>query len=419
MLRRSNKQSLLSQSTVVITGTSLMSIANLAFNIAAAHLLAPSGYGALSSILTVSAIGAVLLNALQMASTHAAAVAGNSDAANVRAVLATGFLICVAGGALLVAFSPLIAAYLRVDVVPVAIMGTWFIPSGMTAMLEGILVGKGRPIGAAVSMVLGALVRLASGLVVLELGGGVTGAVLASLAGAIATMLLLVTWLQEDIRRSEKGLRLRLDSSLRSLSCLLGYSVFAAADLALARHYYPPRIAGYYAAGSTAGRAALYLPTAVALVTFPAIARQARSGGSSSRRLMVVSAFVTAALGAVPAVVLSAVPGFAMRTIFGSTYGDGATVVILLTWSACGLAVIAIVSRQFVALGSAYAHVPWVANVIFVGSVLLVGPQRGTTSIASCFLGSTIFIILILVWATLRMPTGQHVDDQEPSEVLP
>jgi hypothetical protein len=165
------------------------------------------------------------------------------------------------------------------------------------------------------------------------------------------------------------------------------------ADTLLARHFFSATLAGDYAAASTAGHMALFLPGALVMVVFPRLA-EGRGADSQSRRALAEALSLTLALGLAAVAAIASLPAFVVRVLFGARYLPAAGIVGLLSLESAILGIAAVLVYFHVARGSLVAMWPWGALVIAGGAI--VADHRSLKSVVVLMLITSILLIVVL-----------------------
>jgi len=128
----------------------------------------------------------------------------------------------------------------------------------------------------ALSQILGPLSRIGSGALLVWLGFGLNGAILASVVASITGILILGKVIKdivkvkiESVKKHKKEMLLFCVPVAMSISF---YAVLTMIDMTLVKHYFSANTAGQYAAISVLGKSILYLPGAIVVVMFPMVA---------------------------------------------------------------------------------------------------------------------------------------------------
>jgi O-antigen/teichoic acid export membrane protein len=323
--------------------TAAVNLSNFVFHVAVSRLLGPSDYGALNSLLNVMLVLSVPLGALQAAVTQAEARArATGGGVGLRRLFWLAGLWSLVATVVLVGLSPEIKSFLHFSSPwSILILSGWIVPSALGAVLQGVLMGRLRFAPVAYAMAGGTGVgRLAIGVALVAVGFGVEGAVAASVIGQVVTTVALVSLLRHELSGSGDKQKVAIGArqALLSLVALGGYAVLMSMDTVLARHYLPPREAGWYTAAATAGKIALFLPGAAATLAFPRFSvgdGRSREAGSALR----VALLATFALGLLAAVIMVAFSGFVVSLLFGASYAgaDGSVGILGLEAMLLGL----------------------------------------------------------------------------------
>ena len=341
-------------------------LANFVFNVVISRMLGPNQYGALGALLNLVLILSVLLSGLQVAVTTA--VAGMEERSEedlgvshlVKHFIGIGLVLSVG----LAVISPLIRSYLHLHSdASVLILVGWCLPSVLIALFQGILIGEHRfgwVAGATlVSTVVG---RLLLGVLFVELGFGLNGAIAATTVAQVLSLLVFVIPLRRQlwhlasssVRRVSLGVRELVLSTL----ALAGFWVLASMDTVLARHFLSATASGHYAAASVAGRIALFATGSIATLALPRLSIGA-GRSAEARTALRWSLVVTFGMGLVVALVLSAVPGLVISVLFGASYSASVPALRVLSFEALALGLLSLLVYYHLARRSWMALLPW------------------------------------------------------------
>ena len=368
--------------------TGAVSVSNFLFHVVISRLLGPSVYGALGALLNVLLILSVPLGAIQAAVTRSESAHLHSEGHGIglrRAMMRAG-LTGIIGTLVLIVFSPLIASYLHLSSVEsTMILAIWVLPALIGAVAQGVLMGRLRFAPVSVAMLLGGVVgRLALGIILVEMGFGLVGAVAASvLAQLVQTVIVCFPLASEFVHSKGYSIGVGLRSGVLSVLALGGYWVLGTEDTVLARHFLPAHSAGLYAAASTAGRIALFLPGAIALIAFPRFSKES-GRGELARSTLRWSLATVSVLGLGTAIVLLIVPSLVIDILFGSSYLGAADTIRVLGFEAAGLGFAGLLLYFHLARESLDSLYGWVGALLaFVG--------------VEFFHGSTVTIALVML----------------------
>lgn len=364
---------------------------NFIFHVVMSRLLGPANYGALGSLLGLITVVTFAIAALQAAVTQA--VAGRVSEQRVamaplalrkhmsRMLLAAGAVFC-----LIAALSPTIEDYLHlVSPIPVILLAMFVSLSLLGLVPQGVLLGELSFKVVAVALATGAMIRLFIGILLVDLGFGLDGA----LAGSVVASLVMLGILSWPIRQhllSKHGEKvpITLTAAVLAVAALGGFSALVGVDTFLARHYLTAADSGHYAAAATAARIALFLPGAVALIAFPKLAT-VRGTGARAREVLANSLLVVGLLGTCASLVMLAAPHLVISILFGSNYEAAAQPLRILSIASAGLGIINILVYFHLARESKRALVGWIGVALAVGCIAIW--HRSLTEIAWTMLG--------------------------------
>jgi len=379
---------------VFLIASATVGLSNFIFHVVISRLLGPDRYGALGALLTVVLVLSVPLAALQAAVTRAVALRGD-EPVPIRQIAKKGTLIGVAGMVVLAVLSPVMAGFLHLSsVVPVLMLAAFLPPTAAAAVLQGVLIGRLRFTPVAVALLVGGAARLLFGVVLVEAGLGVTGAMLAGTLGVFVT-LGIVAWPLREAFRMSHHLATRLMAMGDGLAALLavgGYWVFAGADTFLVRHLMAPHPAGLYAAAATGSRIALFAPAAFVMLVFPRFAAT-RGRGPEARRLLVQSTGVVVLMGIVIAGTIVVLPGPLIHILFGSGFTGSAGTVGILSIEAAVLGVIGLLTYFHLARGSLFAQLSWCGAGVAVAGIYFF--HRSLTEVAEVMLVTSLVVLFL------------------------
>jgi glycosyltransferase involved in cell wall biosynthesis/O-antigen/teichoic acid export membrane protein len=388
----------------LIVASIVANVGNLVFHIVMSRMLGPSNYGALGSLL-----GLVTIVSLAVAATQAAVIqavaqrrgpnSGTHDDLNLLTPIAgTGVAAVVAALGIVAAAAP-VTSFLHISSRAPAILFSAFIAiTILTLVPQGVLLGRLSFRAVAAALIAGAAVRLAAGVALVGAGGGLNGAVVATILGGAATLLLLVWPLRREIALSKKGhpLHIGFAAAMLATVALVGVSSLVGVDSFLARHFLSRAASGYYVAAATAGRIALFLPGAIALVAFPKFAA-ARGDAAESRRLLAHALGAVGILSGVTAVVTLAARHLVIAVLFGQRYEAASSIVGILAVSAAAIGLITVLVYFQLARESKTAVASWLG--VGAATALITVAHSGLGAIAWVMVAVTVAVLVLLLGA--------------------
>jgi O-antigen/teichoic acid export membrane protein len=382
---------------VFLIASATVGLSNFVFHIVISRLLGPDQYGALGALLTVVLVISVPLVAVQTAVTRAVAPKAQEPIA-LRQMVTRATVAGLVGMVVLAGLSPIFAGFLHLgSTAPVLMLAAWLPPAVVVAVLQGVLVGRLRFTPLAVAMLVGTgAARLLFGVVLVEAGLGVTGAMLAGTLAAIATLGIVAWPLHREFRsprRSSERL-LALGDGVSVLLALGGFWVLVGIDTFLVRHFLAPHQAGLYAAAATGSRIALFAPAAFVTLVFPRFAAT-HGRGPEARRLLVLSMGVVVAIGFVVAGVIVALPGPLVHVLFGNGFRGSAGTIGILAVEAAVLGVIGLLVYFHLARGSLFAQLNWLGVGVATAGIALF--HRSIVDVAVVMLVTSLLVLVLSI----------------------
>lgn len=321
---RTMSSQLVSGSLTLLAGSGLVGVTNLIYNVATARLLGPTGFAHATTVYTLlMMMSAITLSYQVVCAKYVARLTSNGDRYAVFSTLhqrswMTGIAI---GVALLLLERPL-TTYLNLPgayLIPLLALGTaFYIPLGVRrGYIQGI--HAFRPL--AINFLLEGVVRLAGVFLLIALGLGVEGAVLASVVAVMIAYFLALPSpgiLSFGLNELSNSFR----EGLQALVFFSGQTIINNFDIVLVKHFFAADEAGLYAAIALVGRLVNMCAWSVVNTMFPVSAaksQESREGWSvlGISMALVVSILVLLIAG------LYLIPSFLWKATFGAHFQTG------------------------------------------------------------------------------------------------
>ena len=392
----------------------VLNVTTYGFTIASAHILGPTGYGALAAWMNLILV--VNVGSLGLQATAARRLSsGEHDLDDVEPHLVRLTLVSsLALGVVLLVLTPLIDVTLQLDdLVMAALIGVSAVPLTVVGGLTGILQGE-RRWGAlsAVQVCIGAP-RLLVGIALMAWRPEPRwGAVAVAVTLVIPVVVGLHALRHRQLRPGAKreGLPSLVMEMVHNSQALLAFFALSNVDLIVARHTLDHHEAGLYAAGLIMAKAVLFLPQFVSIVAFPAMA------SGESRRTFVLAVGAVVVLGGLATAATALLPGLALIFVGGSQYADVRpelwVFAVLGTLLACLMRVVyALLARS----GQRSVYLTWVALAAIIGLGLTVHTVGELLTVVICV--DAVLAVVLLV-AHQRSSAVPAVRDA-PAEAFP
>ncbi len=349
---------LLSGSFVMLVGSTLVSLLNFGYNVAVARLLGPSDFSQAAAAVTLLMLVSSITLAFQL--TCAKFVAKNETVAAkahiYRSLLKRSWIAGAAVGGSTIVLSPLIAGYLHMSPVLMLIMAVaiaFYIPVGVR---RGGMLGTCQYAKLSSNFILEAFTKLLTALVLVQLGWGVTGVVLAIAVSVI--LAYLFPWVRGGLDvEPEPGIPASMSEGMQAIVFFVGQVIINNIDIVMVKHFFRPTDAGLYAAVALVGRVLYFASWSVVSAMFPISAGAKPQDQNSS--VLVVPLLIVVSLAALFTVFLGLFPDFVLRMLFGQGFrGQGIGELLSLYAATTGAYALAVVLTAY-EISRRIANVAW------------------------------------------------------------
>src|SRR5256714_932409 len=328
------RQKLLGGSLTLLAGSGLVGVTNLIYNVVTARMLGPTGFAHATAVYTLLMLASAITLSFQVVC--AKYVASHETEGEKAAIFARlhlqAWMAGVGIGLLLFLFNQTLKHYLNLpDAVLISLLalGTaFYIPLGVR---RGYIQGVHAFSALALNFMLEGLVRLGGAYVLILLGLGVKGAVLASVIAVVASYFLAKPSPAFQFRA--RRIPMPFGEGVQAIVFFSGQVVINNFDIVLVKHFFASNEAGIYAAVSLVGRLVNMCAWSVVNTMFP-VSAGTRSSDREARPVLFMSLFLVFLILSVLILGLWAIPSFLWRTLFGShfelgNYGSLAALLIL------------------------------------------------------------------------------------------
>jgi O-antigen/teichoic acid export membrane protein len=314
---QSTRSQLVGGSLILLAGSSLVGLTNFIYNVATARLLGPAGFAHATTVYTMLMLmSAITLSYQVVCAKYVARLSQPNERTAIYGTLHHRSWIAGFGIALLlVIFQRPITDYLNLPhehLIELLALGTaFYIPLGVR---RGYIQGVHAFSALAVNFMVEGVVRVAGVFLLIGIGWGVEGAVLASvLAVVLAYFTALPTPGMTKFRLRPIANSFR--EGLQAIVYFAGQTVINNFDIVLVKHFFSADLAGLYAAAALVGRLVNMCAWSVVNTMFPVSAR--KTSERESRSVLVISLIMVCCILAVLIGGLYLLPSFVWKTIFG------------------------------------------------------------------------------------------------------
>jgi O-antigen/teichoic acid export membrane protein len=315
------RSKIVSGSLTLLAGSGVVGLANLIYNLTVAHLLGPSGFADASAVYTLLMLTSAITLAFQIVC--AKLVANHqteSEKASVyNSLHRKAWRIGLSIGTLLLICRSWLSAYLALPdnvLIDLLALGTaFYIPLGAR---RGYIQGQCDFSQLAANFILEGLVRLGGAYLLIKLGLGVNGAVLASIA-AVVLAYLFARMGPEVKRQQNLHVPVSFGEGLQAITFFVGQVIINNFDIVLVKHFFPTDAAGLYAAVALVGRVLNMCTWSIVNSMFP-LSAGTQAEEREGKPLLLTSLLLVSFTLAVAIVGVWMTPAFLWKLIFGAQF---------------------------------------------------------------------------------------------------
>ena len=308
-------------SVVLLSGSTLAAVLNLAYNVAVARFLGPNGFGHATVVYTLLTIISAATLAFQIIAAKVVVQQPTPEgkSAVYRALHRDSWVAGLFVAFLLLVFERQITSYLNLPsswlIVLLAVGAAFYVPLGTR---RGYSQGEFGFRGLATNLVLEGAVRLIGSLVAVLLGTGVIGVIAAN---AVA---MAISWAAIHPKLTGHAPNpIRFRGAFRELSQAMvffaGQVLINNYSIVLVKHYFLATEAGLYAAVAMVGRVIFLVCSAVVNSMFPLVAGTT-AAERKNHTVLATSLLLVLGIGSVMCLTLRVIPPHVWTLFFGSKF---------------------------------------------------------------------------------------------------
>jgi len=312
----------------VMAGSMVANIGAYLYHLVMGRLLGPSGYGELSSLLSIFYIFTVPLNVGTIVLVKfISSMKAHGELGQVRTLFVKVTKACLVGSIVflpvIIFASPFISSFLHIQsTILFILVYSIFVISLVTVIATSALQGYQKFLWVSMfgagSIILKLLVSIPA------VRFGVYGALCAMVGSSLVMYLLYFLPLRFIFQVKEASAltitpREAIRYAVPSLFIILGMTSLYSTDVILVRHFFPGYEAGLYASLAVLGKIIFYASSAIAVVIFPVLSERTAKGEKGTKLIFIALAGVTAVSIAITLLYV-AFPQFIIRMFFGSSY---------------------------------------------------------------------------------------------------
>jgi O-antigen/teichoic acid export membrane protein len=323
----------LKQTAFMFVATSITGAVNYLVHFATSRMLGPSDYGIFASLnsfytLIYTPIGILtLVTAYYLAQFHACGEVHRSSPFLVDITKWVSLIMVIISLAIALS-SSLLAKFLQIpSAIPILIVAITLLIGSLLAIYTGALHGLQKFFAWGFIAIISGSLRLAFAIGLVAMGLHAAGALAAQLFSVLVTLSIALVILRPLFNRYSIAQTLKHGLTLKEITAyaglvLVGTTCVAAMtnmDVIVVKHFFPPSMAGQYAAASVLAKVILFFPAAITAVLFPKATERftLKQDSSMIARQAIIA---VAGLCGTLSIVFFLIPGFLIHLLFGSGY---------------------------------------------------------------------------------------------------
>jgi O-antigen/teichoic acid export membrane protein len=315
------RSKIVSGSLTLLAGSGVVGLANLIYNLAVAHMLGPSGFADASAVYTLLMLTSAITLAFQIVC--AKLVANHQTSSEKASVYFSlhrkAWRVGLTIGTLLFVCRGWLSAYLSLPdnvLIDLLALGTaFYVPLGAR---RGYIQGRCDFGPLATNFILEGLVRLGGAYLLIKLGLGVNGAVLASIAAVILAYLFARVG-PEVKQERDLHVPVSFGEGLQAITFFVGQVIINNFDIVLVKHFFPTEAAGLYAAVALVGRVLNMCTWSIVNSMFP-LSAGTQAEEREGKPLLLTSLLLVFFTLMVAIIGVWMTPSFVWKVIFGAQF---------------------------------------------------------------------------------------------------
>lgn len=321
----------------MFVGTMVANFGSYLYHLVLGRMLGPQSYGTLESVISLGYLIFILINTLTLVvAKFTADLKGKNNYVGIawlwRYFLKQTFYFSVIVFMLIVLISPSAAKFLHLDSYwPIILIAGLFVVSALANVYRAVLQGTQNFLQLTVSHIGETSLKMLAAMVLVYLGLGVNGAVLALIVGAAVGLWLadraLIGIKNKRASKPEFHIYSALKFSLPVLLANLCFTSLYTSDIILVKHFFPAYEAGLYASLAVLGKVIYFATSSIPAVVFP-MAAESHSQGNNPHRILKSSFLIVLAVDIVAVLVYSLWPQLMIKVLFGDHYLEAAGLMV-------------------------------------------------------------------------------------------
>lgn len=403
---------LLANSFIFFAGTMVLSVFNYLYNAFMGRFLGPADYSIIGSLLAFISIITIPTNAVAtVAMRFTAYYHAKKETGTIHAFFRRFnkklLILGLAAAVLIIAFSPILTNFLHLpSPIPVMLIAPIMIFAILLPLNRGILQGLQRFGQAIFNQNIDPFLKLTLGLLLVKLGLGINGAVVAIVISSFVAYLASF-WPLRPVLKVPATQIGRVPAEVKNFSAVALVAFLLATllmniDILLVKHFLPAHEAGLYTALSTMGKIILFVTTPVVSVMFPMIS-DLQGRDEKHYRVLLQSIILVLTVSLVGVTGYYLFPELIVKILYGSDYLPVASLlglfgIVMMLYSLINLWI-----NYFLSIGDRHFIWPLILSVIIEIGLLLARHETFLHVIEDLLIAMIIgFVVLTGYYVSLK-----------------
>ena len=305
------------------------------------RVLGPSGYGELTTLISLLFISGAITGTFQTSVTrYISAYNAHNNVYKIKnffiKITIRFFLLSCIVFIILLSLLKSLTSFLNMQSsLPLIILGVIIIEGTLASVITGVIQGMGKFKALGFNSILSASLKLVLGIFFVYLGFKSFGAVIGIMLSALIAYLIFILSIKDILRLkmpinidSNIDLKSFYKSTMMILISTVLITLISYIDILIVKHFFSSEDAGYFAAASQIGRLILFFPGAISIVVFPRFTekfeKKERIKGTFLKSLLILLVvsilFIT---------VYYFFPEIITKLIYGTVYNDSSKLIFL------------------------------------------------------------------------------------------
>ena len=419
-IARARSSRLVRQNAILFVGGTLGGVGGFIYHLIAARVLGPAVYGEVASLVSIYLVGNGITYVITLVLARYAAqleARGSSSALHHLMVRSSRLLILPSVVALVVfsALTPLGVAFLHLrSWVPAFVMVLAVVMIWQVGVPRGMLQGSQRFAALSVNLSVEMVVRTGLVGVLLAVGLGVTGSMVAIVTGAAVAYGAGMYGLRDILAAPGERIRMRTMAGFAVTAVVgtLGVLFLYNDDVILAKHYLSATDAGFYGGLNKIETIIFFGTLSVSQVLYPRVV-EAIHKNAHPGHLLALSAAIILAMGLAALAVFAAAPKLVVTILYGQQFVSAARYMVPIGLIGLTLSLVNLLVYFFMAAHDRLFMPLLLAGVALEG-ILIFRSHQNLAQVVSDVLAALLILLAVLVVRCLFLLPALRPDPHPP-----